>query len=78
MAIETAFDPEGVQGLRNPFWGIQDMDRWSKWLEAAKQRPSVVETTSEAQHYQQILERYANNTAQSEAARETRAGRSFH
>ena len=61
-----------------PSGGSKTWDRWSKWLEAAKQRPSVVETTSEAEHYRQILERYANNTAQSEAARETRAGRSFH
>lgn len=61
-----------------PSGGSQTWDKWSKWLEAVKQRPSVVETTSEEEHYRQILERYANNTAQSEAARETRAGRSFH
>ena len=61
-----------------PSGGSKTWDRWSQWLEAAKQRPSVIETTSEAEHYRQILERYANNTAQSEAARETRAGRSFH
>ena len=61
-----------------PSGGSKTWERWSKWLEAAKQRPSVVETTSETKHYRQVLERYANNTAQSEAARETRAGRSFH
>lgn len=37
--------------------GSKTWDRWSKWLEAAKQRPSVDETTSEAEHYRQILER---------------------
>ena len=61
-----------------PSGGSKIWDRWTKWLEAARERPSVVETTSDAKHYRQILERYANNTAQSEAARETRAGRSFH
>lgn len=60
-----------------PSGGSEVWDRWTKWLEAAKQRPSVIETTSEAQHYRPILERYANNTAQSEAARDTRAGKSF-
>lgn len=51
--------------------------RWSKWLEACKERKSVVETTSEPEQYRKTLERYANNTTQSEAAKATRAGRVF-
>lgn len=56
----------------SPVW-----DRWSKWLEACKERKSVVETTSEPEQYRKTLERYANNTTQSEAAKATRAGRVF-
>ncbi|DBA98814.1 TPA: hypothetical protein ACH3X1_014578 [Trebouxia sp. C0004] len=59
-----------------PSGGCKVWNRWSKWLEAVRQRPTVVnetiniETISGAEHYRQILKRYANNTAQSEAASE--------
>lgn len=66
------------KGFEIPSSGSRTWDRWSKWLEASKNRASVVETTSEAEHYKEILERYANGTAQSEAARTTKAGGSFH
>lgn len=66
------------KGFEIPSSGSSTWDRWSKWLEACRNRKSVIQTTSEAEHYREILERYANNTAQSEAARTTRAGGSFH
>ncbi|RDW83134.1 glutathione transferase omega-1 [Coleophoma crateriformis] len=49
--------------------------RWAKWLNAIKERPSVVETTSESEHYLPIYKRYADDTAQSELAKATRTGR---
>lgn len=50
-------------------------ERWWKWLEAVKQRKSVQDTMSETEHYLPIYKRYADNTAQSELAKATRAGR---
>ena len=46
-------------------------------MSACTGRKSVVRTTSDVEHYMQILERYANDTAQSEAAKATRAGKRF-
>ncbi len=48
--------------------------RYHRWFEAVVDRPSVVNTTSDWEGYKVILERYANNTAQSEAAKAIRAG----
>ena len=61
-----------------PSSGSPTWDRWTQWLEACKARPSVVATTSEQQHYRKTLKRYADGTAQSEAARATKAGKSFY
>jgi glutathione S-transferase len=49
--------------------------RWGKWLDAVQSRESVVNTTSEKEHYLPIYERYANDTAQSELAKATREGK---
>lgn len=61
---------EGAGGLDEAIWS-----RWRKWLSAVESRKSVKETTSETVHYLPIYERYADNTAQSELAKATRAGR---
>lgn len=49
--------------------------RWRKWLNAVQERRSVRDTMSEREHYLPIYKRYADNTAQSELAKATRAGR---
>lgn len=49
--------------------------RWRKWLKAVEERRSVTETMSEPEHYLPIYQRYAENKAQSEMAKATRAGR---
>ncbi|KAL4898316.1 thioredoxin-like protein [Aspergillus ambiguus] len=49
--------------------------RWRTWLWAVEARRSVRETTSETEFYLPIYRRYAENTAQSELAKATRAGR---
>lgn len=61
---------EGAGGSDEAIWA-----RWRKWLAAVESRKSVKETTSETEHYLPIYKRYADNTAQSELARATRAGR---
>ncbi|KAL2066532.1 hypothetical protein VTL71DRAFT_2603 [Oculimacula yallundae] len=50
-------------------------DRWAKWSSAVEKRQSVVATTSEKEHYLPIYQRYADDTAQSELAKATRAGK---
>ncbi|KAH7394088.1 glutathione transferase omega-1 [Phaeosphaeria sp. MPI-PUGE-AT-0046c] len=49
--------------------------RWRKWLNAVEERKSVKETSSEREHYLPIYQRYAEDRAQSEAAKAIRAGR---
>lgn len=61
---------EGAGGLDGPVW-----DRWRKWLVAIEGRDSVKATTSQREYYLPIYKRYADNTAQSELAKATRAGR---
>lgn len=61
---------EGSGGSDEEIWA-----RWRKWLAAVQSRKSVKETTSETEHYLPIYKRYADNTAQSEMAKATRAGR---
>lgn len=64
-------------GLKLPKEG-SDAETWSrfdKWLDAVKAVPSVKATTSETEHYLPIYKRYADNVAQSEMAKATRAGR---
>ncbi|KAJ5899798.1 hypothetical protein N7495_004542 [Penicillium taxi] len=49
--------------------------RWKKWLGAIESRNSIKQTTSEREYYLPIYKRYADNTAQSELAKASRAGR---
>ncbi|KAJ5937205.1 hypothetical protein N7454_004860 [Penicillium verhagenii] len=61
---------EGAGGPDEALWS-----RWRKWLAAIGARKSVKETTSQREHYLPIYKRYADNTAQSELAKNTRSGR---
>lgn len=61
---------EGQGGSDEAVWS-----RWRKWLSAIEERKSIQETTSEMEYYLPIYKRYADNTAQSELAKATRAGR---
>lgn len=49
--------------------------RWRTWVAALETRKSVMETSSEREHYLPIYKRYADNTAQSKLAKATRTGR---
>ncbi|KAI2788440.1 hypothetical protein POX_e06456 [Penicillium oxalicum] len=75
-----AFDEFKIGGAGIPDEGQGGEDettwaRWRKWLFAINGRESVQNTTSEMKHYMPIYKRYADNTAQSELAKATRAGR---
>ena len=61
---------EGAGGKNEDEW-----KRFRKWLKAIESRKSVKETLSERQHYLPIYLRYAEDRAQSEAAKAIRAGR---
>ncbi|CAG8086594.1 unnamed protein product [Penicillium nalgiovense] len=61
---------EGEGGSDEEIWS-----RWRTWLAAVESRRSIKETTSDLAHYLPIYKRYADNTAQSELAKATRAGR---
>lgn len=67
-------------GLKLPREGEGSVDekswnRWRQWLAAVEERKSIKETTSETEYYLPIYQRYADNTAQSELAKATRAGK---
>lgn len=49
--------------------------RWRAWSEAIQKRRSVIETLSDREHYLPIYQRYAEDKAQSEMAKASRAGR---
>jgi glutathione S-transferase len=49
--------------------------RYEKWLGAVEKRDSVINSTSEREHYLPIYQRYADDVAQSELAKATREGR---
>jgi glutathione S-transferase len=69
---------KGGSGLPEEGEGGEDEQvwkRWRKWLEAVENRKSVKETLSEREHYLPIYQRYAEDRAQSEAAKAIRAGR---
>lgn len=69
---------QGGLGIPTEGKGGEDEDvwnRWRKWLAAVEGRDSIKQTTSERQFYLPIYKRYADNTAQSELAKATRAGR---
>lgn len=61
---------EGEGGEVEKAWA-----RWRKWSEAVGKRDSVKATLSEREYYLPIYERYATDTAMSELAKATRAGR---
>ncbi|KAJ4300776.1 hypothetical protein N0V90_002864 [Kalmusia sp. IMI 367209] len=50
-------------------------ERWRKWSEQVQKRKSVIETLSDREHYLPIYQRYADDKAQSELAKATRAGK---
>lgn len=69
---------QGGLGIPAEGKGGEDEDawnRWRKWLAAIEARDSIKRTTSERRFYLPIYKRYADNTAQSELAKATRAGR---
>ena len=49
--------------------------KWHRWVEAINERASVQNTMSEAEYYAPIIQRYLNNTAQSDMAKATRQGK---
>jgi len=58
--------------------GGADEALWARlrmWKAAVENRPSVSNTMSERKHYLPIYERYADDTAMSELAKASRAGR---
>lgn len=61
---------EGNGGADEVVWA-----RWKKWINAVQARSSIRETTSEKEHYLPIYRRYADDKAQSELAKATRAGK---
>lgn len=75
------FDEYKPGGLGIPGDGegsAEDQDvwkRWKKWMGAVEGTRSVQDTMSEKEHYLPIYKRYADNVAQSELAKATRAGR---
>lgn len=48
---------------------------WWKWVQIMEERPSLKGPMSEREHYLSIYQRYADDTAQSEAAKAVRAGK---
>jgi glutathione S-transferase len=61
---------EGQGGEDEEIW-----TRWRRWAKAMSERPSLRDTMSEHEHYLPIYQRYADDTAQSEAAKAIRSGR---
>lgn len=61
---------EGEGGGDEAVWG-----RLRKWTAAVEERPSIRDTTSEREKYLSIYQKYADDTAQSEMAKASRAGR---
>lgn len=49
--------------------------RWQSWFEAMEGRRSLRETSSEREHLKPMYKKYADDIAQSELAKATRAGR---
>lgn len=49
--------------------------RWRVWFDAAKERNSVKETSSDREKYIGVYKRYADNTTNSEVGQATRSGR---
>lgn len=69
---------KGGVGIPEEGQGGEDEGVWArlrKWKAAVEERPSVRDTTSEREKYLPIYQRYADDTAQSEMAKASRAGR---
>jgi glutathione S-transferase len=69
---------KGGSGIPEKGKGGEDeevWERWRAWLEAVESRKTVKETISEKEHYLPIYQRYADDKAQSELAKATRAGK---
>jgi len=52
-------------------------EKWKKYAEALETRPSVLNTQSDKEHYEEIYGRYLRDEAQSEVAKATRSGRAL-
>lgn len=69
---------KGGSGIPGEGEGGEDEAIWRrlrKWKGAVEGRPSISDTTSERKYYLSIYQKYADNTAQSEMAKASRAGR---
>lgn len=69
---------KGGSGIPGAGEGGEDEGVWARlrrWKGAVERRPSVRDTTSEREFYLSIYQRYADDTAQSEMAKASRAGR---
>ncbi|KAI2638512.1 putative glutathione S-transferase [Xylaria nigripes] len=69
---------KGGLGIPGEGKGGDDEDRWRRWrawLAAVEELESVRKTTSEQEYSRPLHKRYADNVAQSELAKATRAGR---
>lgn len=69
---------EGGLGIPTVGEGGDDEALWARlreWKAAVESRPSVRDTLSEREHYLPIYKRYADDTAMSELAKASRAGR---
>lgn len=68
----------GGVGIPAPGEGGEDekvWNRWRVWCDAIKGRKSLEETMSDDKYYLPMAKRYADNVAQSELAKATRAGK---
>ncbi|KAM5460205.1 putative glutathione transferase [Microsporum ferrugineum] len=71
---------KGGLGVPAPGEGGEDeiiWNRWRLWMAEVETRKSVVSTTSDKEHSIPIFKRYADDVAQSELAKATRAGKGF-
>lgn len=69
---------KGGSGIPEEGQGGEDEDvwaRWRAWVSAMESRPSMRDTMSEREHYLPIYQRYADDVAQSEAAKAVREGK---
>jgi glutathione S-transferase len=69
---------KGGLGIPEKGEGGKDEERWERWrvwLAAVHERDSVKKTMSDREHYLPIYKRYADDVAQSEMAKASRAGR---
>ncbi|KAA1470412.1 glutathione-S-transferase [Dentipellis sp. KUC8613] len=79
--VDTALAPWVVRDYvvrENRGFRREDVgEEWVQYAHALETRPSVLKTQSDRKHLEPIYGRYLRDEAQSEAAKATRAGRSF-